>query len=435
MPSAQPIPRQLADACPAVREATPEDRVAGVQPSFVAAPASTQEASALLAVATELGLAVVPRGTGTRLAWGHPPERCDLVVDTAGLNEVAEHADGDLTATVQAGVSLERLAEVLAAAGQRLALDPPAASSRGSRGTVGGVLAAGVAGPLRLRYGTGRDLLIGITIVLADGTIARSGGKVVKNVAGYDLGKLLAGSRGTLGLITEATFRLHPIPAATSYATAECDTPADAAAAIATALQARFSPVAVELDGQADEGPITVCAALEASPGLAADRASALAAALGGRAAVSVRAPQWWGADPAEPDGTLIQVAFWPGDLATVLSAIADSAVASDPDGTAIVDPRVRGSAAAGVLAVALPASAAAANVAAFVTAAREAVGQAGSDGQPGRASVIVLHAPPAVLELVDPFGPVPPLSLMRAVKEQFDPGRTLSPGRFAGGI
>jgi glycolate oxidase FAD binding subunit len=235
------IPGPLAQACDEVRLAGPADAVAGVQPGLVAAPATTEQASAVLRAAAQLGLAVIPRGTATKLDWGYPPERADLIIDTTRLNQVVEHEAGDLVATVQAGVTIEQLAEVLAKAGQRLALDPPArrrpsgatparyaphrtthspgagreAQAR-TAGTIGGILAANVAGPLRLRYGAPRDLLIGLTIVRADGTIAKSGGKVVKNVAGYDLGKLLAGSRGTLGLITQATFRLHPWPAATS---------------------------------------------------------------------------------------------------------------------------------------------------------------------------------------------------------------------------
>src|SRR5690242_19877453 len=122
---AEPIPAKITEACAAVRPATPADAVAGVEPQIVAAPASTSEASTLLRAASDLGLAVVPRGTGSRLHWGNPPERCDLVIETTGMDEVVEHAAGDLVATVQAGVRLDRLAEVLARAGQRLALDPP----------------------------------------------------------------------------------------------------------------------------------------------------------------------------------------------------------------------------------------------------------------------------------------------------------------------
>ena len=139
-----------------------------------------------------------------------------------------EHAAGDLVVRVQAGVGIGQLAAALAVAGQRLALDPPALDGGG---TIGGLLATGTAGPLRLRYGPPRDLLIGITVVRADGAVTRSGGKVVKNVAGYDLGKLFTGSYGTLGLITEAAFRLHPMPAATAFVTLDCAGPAAAQSA------------------------------------------------------------------------------------------------------------------------------------------------------------------------------------------------------------
>src|SRR6266566_1754995 len=206
--------RALAAACPAARAADASDAVAGVAPRYAASPASVAEASAVMRVAAEQALTVVPRGSGSRLDWGAPPRRCDLVVDTL------------------------RLDEVLAAAGQRLALDPapgdgpagqePAAGEPASTGTVGGTLATGTAGPRRLRYGTPRDLVIGITVVRADGTVASSGGKVVKNVAGYDLGKLFAGSYGTLGLIVEAVFRLHPLPTAAAYTTVDVAGPAEA---------------------------------------------------------------------------------------------------------------------------------------------------------------------------------------------------------------
>ena len=169
----------------------------------------------MLRVAAEHELAVVARGGGSRLGWGVPPSRCDLVIDMSRMSAVVEHSAGDLVARMQAGARLGDVAAVLARDGQELALDVP------HEATIGGVVATGLAGPRRLRYGTPRDLLIGITIVRADGTVARSGGKVVKNVAGYDLGKLLAGSAGTLALITEATFRLHPLPAAKAYVTAE----------------------------------------------------------------------------------------------------------------------------------------------------------------------------------------------------------------------
>ncbi len=442
--AAEPIPAQITAACAAVRPATPADAVGGVQPLTVAAPASASEASTLLRAAEELGLAVVFRGTGSRLHWGNPPERCDLLVETTGLDEVVEHAAGDLVATVQAGVRLDRLAEVLAAAGQRLALDPPArppaANGRDAgQGTVGGVLATGVAGPLRLRYGAGRDLLIGITVVRADGTIARSGGKVVKNVAGYDLGKLFAGSRGTLGLITEATFRLHPLPAQTSYVSAACAEPADACRVLEAGLDSAVSPAAAEIHWPAGTGPILVCVALEGDPASADERARALANLLGEAgvaASVHAEPPDWWRAGAAaQTGGTVLQIGFWPGDLAMVLAELRKAADA------ARLDPVAGGSAAAGLLHAALPGDAAPPAVASFVTALRDALAQRGlarsrsHAGPPTRSSVVVQHATPEVAALADLFGPVPSLPLMRAVKAQFDPGRRMAPGRFAGGI
>ena len=204
---------------PTSAPASPADAVGGAAgPLRGRARAQRSEAAALLAPPPRLGLTVVPRGAGSRLDWGAAPASCDLIVDTRRLDRVIEHAAGDLVVSVQAGVRADDLADS--------ARTPPASGWRltrpARRGTVGGLIATGAAGPLRYRYGSPRDLLIGITIVRPDGTVAKSGGKVVKNVAGYDLGKLFAGSLGTLGLITEATFRLHPLPAAAAWLTLDC---------------------------------------------------------------------------------------------------------------------------------------------------------------------------------------------------------------------
>jgi glycolate oxidase FAD binding subunit len=423
MPKA--VAAQLRAACAQLRPASAADAVAGVVPRYVAAPADVSEASALLRAAADLGLAVVARGTGSRLHWGYPPDRCDLVLETTRMDRIVEHASGDLVATVQAGVRLGQLADALGAAGQRLALDPPGG------GTVGGVLATAAAGPLRLRYGMPRDLLIGITVVRADGTVARSGGKVVKNVAGYDIGKLFSGSRGTLGLIAQATFRLHPVPAGTAYVAAECATPVGASGVVATAMNSEAIPVSVELDWPAADDPLRVCIALEGDPSSVAERAIALLPLLEPHA-VSVSAlaepPGWWGAGPAaRTDGTVLQIGFWPGDLGTVLAEIRSAA------GAAGLDPAVGGSAAAGVVHAALSADADPGAAASFIAVLRDRVGPV--QGLPARANVVVLHAPPDVSTMVDLFGPVPSLPLMRAVKHQFDPAATMAPGRFAGGI
>ncbi len=173
--------------------------------SSTARPESTVEAAAVLREAASKGWAVVVRGAGTKQSWGYPPRRVDLILDTTGLTGVVEHAAGDLIAVVRAGTPVAKLQSTLAGAGQQLALDTPIDGA-----TVGGTVATNTSGPRRMAYGTVRDLIIGVTIVRPDGVIARAGGKVVKNVAGYDLGKLMTGSYGTLGLIAECAFRLHP---------------------------------------------------------------------------------------------------------------------------------------------------------------------------------------------------------------------------------
>ncbi|HEV2689471.1 MAG TPA: FAD-binding oxidoreductase, partial [Bryobacteraceae bacterium] len=191
-----------------MRLAAPEDSVDGVQPQMVIEPGSADEIARVLKTATSAGLQVLPRGGATKMDWGNPPRGADLIISTRRLNRIVEHAWGDMTATVEAGCTLQQLQRTLDEHGQRLALDPlwP------DRATIGGILATNDSGPLRIRFGSLRDLIIGVTLVLSDGTLAKSGGKVVKNVAGYDLPKLATGSLGTLGIIAQAIFRLHPIP-------------------------------------------------------------------------------------------------------------------------------------------------------------------------------------------------------------------------------
>lgn len=382
-------------------------------PAFVALPASTEEASAIMRVAVGHGLAVVVRGSGSRLSWGTPPARCDLVIDTARLSGIVEHAAGDLVARVRAGARMGEVASVLAQAGQEIALDVPGDS------TVGGVVASGLAGPRRLRYGTPRDLLIGITIVRADGTVAKSGGKVVKNVAGYDLGKLFAGSAGTLGVITEATFRLHPLPAARTYVTAEYVAVSVACDAVAAAANSPLVPSAVELLRAEPGGPVLVGVLLEGSADGVEARSERMAGLLG-TAEARTQPPAWWpGAPQTGPGVTLIRVSFWVSALGRVLDAIEAAAAASG------VSPVTEGSAGAGVLYVRVRPDG---DVAGFVGSLRAAV--AGERG-----GVVVLAAPASVREELAArggmSGAVPGLALMRAVKDQFDPGHRMAPGRF----
>jgi glycolate oxidase FAD binding subunit len=188
-------------------------------------PETPEEAAALLRDADG---AVVPRGGGTK-PWGPPSE--GTVLETGGLNRILEHNVGDFTAVLEAGVPLAEAQAAFAEHGQMLALDP----ALNEHATVGGVMAAADSGPLRHRYGSMRDLVVGATVALSDGTLARSGGKVIKNVAGYDLAKLFTGSFGTLGLIVRVAVRLHPLPPRTVTATGASDDP-DRLGAAAVAL-------------------------------------------------------------------------------------------------------------------------------------------------------------------------------------------------------
>jgi len=335
----------------------------------------------MLRDAAERSQTVVPRGAGR--GWVRPLG--DVIVDMGQMDQVTEHAAGDLVARVQAGATMAHVGEVLAAAGQRLALDVPPEI------TVGGMIATGTAGPLRFRYGSPRDLLIGITVVRPDGVIAHSGGKVVKNVAGYDLGKLFAGSHGTLGLITEATFRLHPVPQAVAYLTVEAGL-AGAAAAVVAAANSPLQASAVELGPDSAVGVL-----LEGTAAGVAERTKRMAELLGS-ASISSTAPPWWGRlpDPVGPDlaGTVIRVTFWLSRLEDVLAVIADPAVPC----TAL------GPAGAGLLYVCLDAGT---DAGGLISALRGTVGD--------RGSVTVLTSSPAFDS-----------PLMRSVRDQFDPGHRM---------
>jgi glycolate oxidase FAD binding subunit len=440
MTSSRTIPADsLAAACSVLREGEAADAIDGIVPSFVASPADTGEAAALLRAAASHDLAVVPRGSGSRLGWGAGVTRCDLVVDMLRMDAVVEHAAGDLVARVQAGARMNHVLGVLAAAGQEIALDVPGTA------TAGGVVASGLCGPRRLRYGSPRDLLIGITVVRADGTTAKSGGKVVKNVAGYDLGKLFAGSAGTLGLITEATFRLHPLPAARAFVSTTLPDGAESASvasAVALAANSQLVPSAVEVHRPVPGGPASVGVLVEGSADGVAARAERMAGLLGeacadsgaGSAEVTGEPPAWWPWAIEADGGTLIRVSFWVSALAAVLDAVEAAALDS---GAA---PVVYGSAGAGVLYLALPPEASA--VAGFVSSLRAAL--AGTRG-----GVVVAAAPAAVRAALaggggageagaggeGMAGTVASLSLMRAVKDQFDPGHRMAPGRFPEGI
>ena len=222
--------------------------VEGRTPDAVAFPRTKEEVAAVLVAAGEAGLPVTPWGGGTRMAIGSPPNRIGLVLGLKRLDRILEHEPGDLTVTVEAGLPFETLQAALGKRGQWLSLDAGASA----RSTVGGMLASDASGPRRHLYGTARDLVIGLTVVMADGSLVRGGGKVVKNVAGYDLPKLFIGSFGTLGVLVEATLKLRPRVDVDRLVVARFDRLKAAGAAARAVLGSDLIPSALELaDGEA----------------------------------------------------------------------------------------------------------------------------------------------------------------------------------------
>jgi glycolate dehydrogenase FAD-binding subunit len=381
------------------------------------APTSLDEATAAVRDSGAAGQSLLVRGGGTKLDWGGRVE-ADAELDTRKLDRLIAHNAGDMTAEVGAGMALARLQEELAGAGQWLALDPPL-TDEGA--TVGGIMAAADAGPRRLRYGAVRDLVIGTTVVLADGTVARSGGHVIKNVAGYDVAKLLCGSLGTLGLIAEVVVRLHPLPAASRTVRVR----ADAQAASALALDLAASPTEPTAVEWSSDGMLTVrVEGGEAGVAAQAPRVVELAGRRGLDAEVvegDQEAAVWreLAVATAGDDGqTVARAGTLPDRLPLVAAALRQ---AGDDTGTEVtlVSSACLGSHTAWV------AGADAAAHADVVTRWRRAVEAAG-----GR--VTLRRRLDGVDELVDPWGAPPSaLALMRRVKRQLDPDDRCAPGRF----
>lgn len=215
----------------------------GMRPERVVRPTSIPQVCRVMESASARGLAVVPAGFGAHLGLGAAPGRPFLALVLGSLNELVEHQPANMTLTAQAGMSLAQVQAVAARAGQWLPVDPPLPAET----SVGGLISANLSGPSRFSQGTVRDLLIGITVARADGSLVKSGGRVVKNVAGYDMGKLYCGSLGTLGVIVEATFKLRTIPRARAAMRVTCRDMARVEALLERVLTAPLEPLFIEL--------------------------------------------------------------------------------------------------------------------------------------------------------------------------------------------
>lgn len=373
------------------------------------APASFAEAASLLAGASAEGRAVRFRGAGTKLDWGRPTEPAAIELGTSALAEILEHNAGDHTAVLQAGVPLAAAQRMFARAGQRLALDPPLGSAGGA--TIGGIVATADSGPWRHRFGAPRDLVLGVTVALSDGTVAKSGSKVIKNVAGYDLAKLFSGAFGTLGLILSVSVRLHPLPeGGTTALGASADPDVLATAAVAlTAAPLEFDALDVAWR-RGRGGLLARCAGPEHAR--RARRAAKLLVELGlGDVDVTEDDEALWERQRAgqrSPDGAVVRLAHPPSALAAVLRA-------TDIAGGTLV-----GRAALGT---------------SYVELSPDLVAGLRRVAAPGRA--VLLDAPAALRAEVDPWDSPesPALALMRRVKRRFDPTATCNPGLFVGGI
>ncbi len=405
---------ELEEACPSrVRQGRGLDSIDGVTPGLVASPLGTGEVAAVMRVASSAGLSVVARGAGTKLDWGNPPASADLMVDLSRMSRVIEHEAGDLVARVEAGTSLAQLTEVLGSKGQRFPVDEVVAGS-----TVGGVVSTGLSGPLRYMYGAVRDLVLGITVVRADGVVAHAGSKVVKNVAGYDLAKLFTGSYGTLGIVTELALKLKPVPVARSFVVAAFPSPRDLTPFLSALLSCQAAPTAIEIERTAPSLPVQMSVLIEGRPRSVELRAAEVATLLGGGEPF-VTPPPGWGQLPGPV--TL--------KLTAVLSAVPSLVEQASSIALKLGLPaRVTGSAGTGVLFMGLPD-----RVPPVVLAALVADLRAVCDDLGGHA--VVLRAAAALKSQLDPWGPVPGIDLMRRIKESFDPDRRLAPGRFIGGI
>jgi glycolate oxidase FAD binding subunit len=207
-------------------------------------PSTPGEVAAAMKRASDQGRSMVIRGAGTKMDWGRPAARVDIMLDMRRLNRVLAHAHGDLTATVEAGATLRDVNDALSRLGQGLPLDPPFADEA----TIGGILATNDSGPLRHRFGAPRDLVLGVQLATTDGVLSKAGGQVVKNVAGYDLSKLVAGSFGSLAAIVSATFKLFPIPESSKTVRVAVADEAALTQAIRRMMGSQLEPTAFEVD-------------------------------------------------------------------------------------------------------------------------------------------------------------------------------------------
>ncbi len=399
----------------AVHVATSADAIGGVQPKRVVAPEDAEQASRVLAWAHEHEVHVAPRGGGSKSDWGNAPRAVELVLSLEHFDQPIEHAWQDMTVTVQAGTTIASLQRELRKHAQHLPLD----ALWPERSTVGGVIATNDSGALRLRFGSLRDLILGVTVVLANGTIARSGGRVVKNVAGYDLPKLFTGSFGTLGVITEVTLRTYPLPHAGRNLSFRFNDTGAANRYMLAIADTSLVPVSVQLRFATGENPVVDLRFEGLEEGIDAQA----------RRATELASP---GESTDCPDDLWNRrEALWDGDTAAIVgkfsvlpSSIAECVAAIEKHFS-----RSRVIAQSLGLGLFRAEAADSEQLQSCLTMLRASIQKIGG-------TLVVLHAPREVKKGMDVFGPLTSAHpLMLRVKQQFDTKGILNPGRFVGGI
>ena len=389
----------------------------GVTPDATVSPSTREELAAHLHEADAQHKKVAPVGGGTQLDLGMPPPRIDLAIETTGLNRIVEYEPADLTVTVEAGMRLAELQSILGEQGQLLALDPPLEPTA----TIGGAIATNASGPLRFAYGTARDLVIGTWVANPDGTVTHAGGRVVKNVAGYDLNKLYIGSLGTLAVIVELSFKLAPIPPALATVVGEFGSLDGVAAAVGAVLHSPLSPLGIEVLGEAKQLVFRI-----GGYDTAVDRQiRELRVLIAGHGGTAVVVPDsfWEDLSAARRQAMDRQVVV----KAAVPIAQSSALVELLEQQLAPLSPVVWAHAGNGVAYAACDAPTDASGLAAL----RAAVRRLGSN-----ASLVITRCPTELKQQLDVWGePGSSVALMRAIKAKLDPRGTLNPGRFVGGI
>ncbi|MBI3826398.1 MAG: FAD-binding oxidoreductase [Candidatus Rokubacteria bacterium] len=410
--------------------------VDGRTPEAAVFPGTLDEVRAVVEIAAGAGLPIIPWGGGTAASVGHPPAAAALVLGLRRLDRVLEHEPGDLTATAQAGMTMASLQAALGRGGQWLSLEAP----QPERATLGGVIATNASGPRRHLYGTARDLVIGMTVVTGEGAVVRGGGKVVKNVAGYDLPKLFVGSYGTLGVIVEITVKLRPRPEDERFVAVRFERLADVGIAVRAVMASDLIPTSIDvLDGDAAR----VRALRTAAPtlvvgfdGLAEQvqwqcvELERMTAALGGRDAVPLAHDAWLamtaaGRDAFGTPAAVMRLVMLPAHVTDAMAAGAEAAKAR---GLACAWTAHAG---VGVATAALfsPRQTDVEPIAATLEAWRASAHASG-----GHATLE--WAPLAVKARVPVWDdPGAAGRVMRRIKEQLDPKNVLNPGRFLAGI